>query len=81
MPPSGLLLMHWLDLYYIVIPSGHSEAVHGTPLHVSDIALFVGLGGVLVAAFTRPMARHPLAPQRDPWLHESLTFETSRAAV
>lgn len=71
-----LLLMHWIDLYYIVMPPifpPHGE--HGAPLHLSDFALLVGLGGLFVFAIVRPMSRHALVPTRDPRLHESLAFE------
>ncbi len=70
-----LLAMHWLDLYYIVIPrpAGHDHAA--APLHVSDVALFVGLGGLFLAGLLRLLTRYPLIPERDPRLADSLAFE------
>ncbi len=72
-----LLLMHWLDLYYIVIPRPHGleTAKNLPPLHASDIALFFGLLGLFLAAVTWNMKQASLIPQRDPRLHESLAFE------
>lgn len=74
---AWLLLMHWLDLYYIVIPRPHGgeRAASLAPLHASDIALFFGLGGLFLAAVVWNMKQAALIPQRDPRLHESLAFE------
>lgn len=69
---AWLLLMHWLDLYYLVAPRAPAA---NPPLHGTDIALFVGLGGLFVWALVRPMARISLLPERDPRLHEALAFE------
>jgi hypothetical protein len=69
-----LLAMHWLDLYWLVAPRPDASAA-GVPLHATDGALLVGLGGLFAFAILRPMARRPLLPARDPRLAESLTFE------
>ncbi len=71
-----LLAMHWLDLYYLVTPRPLGASyVPAAPLHWTDLALFVGLGGLFLAAVVRPMGRHALLPERDPRLGEALTFE------
>lgn len=70
-----LLVMHWLDLYYITIPRPYGYPQPESPLYVSDLALLVGLGGLFVFAMVRPMAQYKLLPVRDPRLHESLAFE------
>lgn len=72
---AWLLAMHWLDLYYLVIPRAASHATHAAPLHISDAALLVGLGGLFVWALVRPLARVSLLAERDPRLHEALSFE------
>ncbi len=72
------LLMHWVDLYYVVGPPGHTlppEGHAGAALHVADLALLVGLGGLFAAAVLRNMAGRALLPQRDPRLGESVAFE------
>lgn len=79
--PAGvwLLLMHWVDTYYLVgppVPAGHADGPHhATTLHVTDISLLVGLGGLALLATVRLAARHDLLPSRDPRLTESLAFE------
>jgi hypothetical protein len=65
-----LLLMHWLDLYYVVGPRPGAA-----PLHVADGVLLLGLGGLFVAALLWQMSRHALLPERDPRLAESLALE------
>lgn len=70
-----LLVMHWLDLYYIVMPRPYGHADHAGVLHFVDFALLIGLGGVLVGLIIRPMGRHALLPVRDPRLPETLRFE------
>ncbi len=70
-----LLVVHWLDLYYIVIPHPPGHGHGGAPLHVTDFALLVGLGGLLAFAILRNMGRASLLPERDPRLRESLAFE------
>ncbi|MEW6250640.1 MAG: quinol:cytochrome C oxidoreductase [Planctomycetota bacterium] len=70
-----LLAMHWLDLYYLVMPTAHGDAEHAAPLHATDLLLLVGLGGLFAAALLRQMARHTLLPARDPRLLEALRFE------
>lgn len=69
-----LLLMHWLDLYYLVAPRPHAVE-HTAPLHAMDGVLLLGLGGLFVAALVRPMVHTSLIPERDPRLPESLAFQ------
>lgn len=69
-----LLAMHWLDLYIIVAPRPGAPAAGPPPLHLTDLALLAGLGGLLVAAIVRPMARRTLLPERDPRLAEAQTY-------
>lgn len=78
---SWVLLMQWVDVYYLVAPRPYTEHLAalqaGThrPLHLTDLACLIGLAGVFVWAMVRQMARVPLLPQRDPRLPESLAFE------
>jgi hypothetical protein len=67
-----LLLMHWLDLYYLVGPRPHDGDPAGAPLHATDVVLLVGLGGLFLYAILRLMTRHALLPEHDPRLAEAL---------
>jgi len=66
---AWLLVMHWLDLYYLAAPAGASG------LAATDVSLFVGLGGVFVFAIVRRMTRSALLPERDPRLGEALALQ------
>jgi hypothetical protein len=67
-----LLAMHFLDLYWQVMPTLHPEGVR---LSVLDAAAFVTIGGCVVAAAGWLLRRQALLPVRDPRLEESLAFE------
>ncbi|MBX3727944.1 MAG: quinol:cytochrome C oxidoreductase [Candidatus Sumerlaeia bacterium] len=66
---AWLLVAHWLDLYWLVMPSFSPE---GVPFHVLDLACVAGVGCVMAAAVLHTMAAAPLVPLRDPHLAESL---------
>ncbi len=67
-----VLLMHGLDVYWIVMPKWSPSAV---PLSLLDASLFAGIGGLFAAVAVRRLTRQPLLPVRDPRLAESLQFE------
>ena len=67
-----LLAMHYLDLYWLVMPAyPGEEPLSGLVL----VATFVGLGGLFLAALGVLIRRPALVPLRDPRLPESLSFE------
>ena len=69
---AWLLAMHFLDLYWQVMPTLHPEGFRPSVL---DVAAFLSVGGCFVAAASWLMRRQALAPLRDPRFAESLTFE------
>jgi hypothetical protein len=69
-----LLAMHYIDLYWQVMPTLHPEGV--TP-SILDVAAFLAVGGCFVAAAAWLMRRQALVPLRDPRLAESLAFENA----
>jgi hypothetical protein len=69
-----LLAMHFVDLYWQVMPTLHPEGVRPSPL---DVAAFIAVGGCFVAAAGWLMRRQALVPLRDPRLAESLAFENA----
>jgi hypothetical protein len=66
-----MLLMHWIDIFYLGAPSGSG----GVQLLAVHITTFAGIGGLFVAAVARGLAKHSLIPERDPRLPESIAFE------
>jgi hypothetical protein len=69
---AWLLVMHYVDLYWQVMPTLHPEGLSPSLL---DVAAFVAVGGCFVAAAGWLMRRQALVPLRDPRLAESLAFE------
>jgi hypothetical protein len=69
---TWLLAMHFMDLYWQVMPTLHPEGISPSIL---DLAAFVAIGGCFVAAASWLMRRQALVPLRDPRLAESLAFE------
>jgi hypothetical protein len=67
-----MLVVHWFDIYYLVAPTGKSDAI---TLHLLDGTLLLGVGGLFVAAVAWTLGRHCLIPERDPRLPEALRFE------
>lgn len=69
---AWLLLMHWFDLLWLVGPAVHPEGLQVT---AAEVALGVGMLGLLLAWLALVFRRVSLVPVRDPRLPESLTFE------
>jgi hypothetical protein len=69
-----ILAMHFLDLYWQVMPTLHPDGLRPSAL---DVAAFVAVGGIFVAAASWLMRRQALVPLRDPRLAESLAFENA----
>ena len=66
-----ILVMHWFDLYFIVMPQA---APGGLPFGLIDVFAFLGIGGLVTAGLVRAAADNPLVPVGDPRLAESLAF-------
>jgi hypothetical protein len=69
---AWLLAMHFVDLYWQVMPTLHPEGLRPSVL---DIAALLTVGGCFVATAGWLMRRQALIPIRDPRLAESLAFE------
>ncbi len=69
---AWLLVMHFVDLYWQVMPTLHPEGIRPSVL---DLAALVTIGGCFVAAASWLLRRQALVPIRDPRLAESLAFE------
>ncbi len=71
---AWLLAMHFLDLYWQVMPTLHRDGVRPSAL---DAAALLAIGGCFVAAASWLMQRQALVPLRDPRLAESIAFENA----
>ena len=69
-----MVLMCWLDLYWLVTPEfSRGEARFG----LIDVFCFLGVAGVYMLALVPRLARHSLLAEGDPRLAESLAFHTA----
>ncbi len=66
---SWMLIMHYVDMYWLVMPTLHHE---GARLSWMDATTFIGIGGIFVWLFLHQLARHSLVPFKDPNLEESI---------
>jgi hypothetical protein len=71
---AWVLAMHFVDLYWQVMPTLHPEGVRPSVL---DAAAFLAVGGCFVATAGWLMRRQALVPLRDPRVAESLAFENA----
>jgi hypothetical protein len=68
-----VLAMHWVDIYWLVMPGHSPDGV--APFGLIEVACFVGLGGFFLAAAALRIQNRSLVPVGDPRLAESLAFE------
>jgi hypothetical protein len=64
-----LLVMRFVDLFWIVLPSANPAGFH---IHWLNFTLPIALGGIWIAIFLRMLTQHPLLPQGAPELEEAL---------
>ena len=67
-----MLFMHYVDMYWLVMPTLHHEAFQ---LSLLDFTCWLGIGGLFLAVVGRLMQGKALVPINDPRLGESLAFE------
>lgn len=72
---AWILLMHALDLYWLVMPQKHFDTAGRIPLHGFDVLCLAGFSLVLYGAAGQAMRRRSLIPERDPRLAEAMVFE------
>ncbi len=66
-----ILFVHWVDIYWIVMPSLHQ---HGINISWLDFAALAGIGGIFVWFFWNKLSSQALIPINDPGLAESIKF-------
>jgi hypothetical protein len=71
---AWLLVMHYVDLYWLVMPTLHTGGVSPSVL---DVAALLAVGGCVAATAGWLLRRHALVPLGDPRLPESLAFENA----
>ena len=71
---SWLLAMHYMDLYWIVMPTLDK---HGAHFHWLDVSTFVAVGSAFAYAFWSRLRGRALAPVGDPRFERSLKFQNA----
>lgn len=66
-----MLVMHWVDMYWLVMPSFHATTLNFSFI---DVACLMGLGGVFLGGFFGRLRAGLIAPLSDPFLEDSLRF-------
>jgi len=67
-----LLLVHYLDLYWVIMPRLHPD---GPSPSWMDLTAFAGVGAAFLAALVLRMRGAATIPVRDPYLEESLRYQ------
>ena len=72
-----ILLMHAVDIYWIIIPERGPSLTHGAEMGtklgwLGDIVAFLTFAGILSYLFLRSLGKYSLYPWRDPRLQESI---------
>ncbi|MEZ5360730.1 MAG: hypothetical protein R3F48_18090 [Candidatus Zixiibacteriota bacterium] len=66
-----LLLMHLVDMHWLVMPTLHKHGVH---IGWIDFAPVIGIGGIFFWIFWNRFASRPVVPVGDPRLDASINF-------
>ncbi len=64
-----LLLMHFIDLYWLILPGLHQQ---NAQISWMDFTTVIGIGGIFIWYFARQMSAHALIPINDPRLQASI---------
>jgi hypothetical protein len=67
-----ILLMRFVDLYWVISPSFNPNGVH---FHWLDVAAPVGIGGLWLATFYFQLRKRPLSPLPDPFAEAEQALE------
>lgn len=65
-----LILMRFVDLYWLIMPAFYPDGVH---FHILDVLLPVALLGLWIGLYLRNLRRRPLLPSYEPFVQEALT--------
>ena len=67
-----VVVMHFLEIHWIIKPTMHSEEIHGLAFSWMDLTTFFGLGGMFFWLFFNSFKKNSMVPENDPKLEASL---------
>jgi hypothetical protein len=67
-----ILIMHWIDIYWMVIPNLHHNGAHFSWM---DLTATLGIGGIFFWYFLNKYYKHALVPVGDPRLNVSINMK------
>jgi hypothetical protein len=65
-----VIVMRWVDLFWLVAPNPLPLRPHGTTFSWQDILLTLGIGGIWLALFFWELGKRPLVTLYDPWFEQ-----------
>lgn len=68
-----VLIGHWIDYWLMIIPSVLTQK---TPVGLLEVFMTVFYAGLFLFIVFRSLSRHPLVVKNDPFLEESLEYES-----
>jgi len=68
-----ILAMHFIDLYWLIMPSMHSSGLHYS-FSWMDISFLAASVGIIIFMFNKMFERYNLIPVKDPKLQRGLDF-------
>lgn len=68
-----VLIMHFLEIYWISMPAMHTEEAAGLHFSWIDIATFLGLGGIFFGLFFNRLGKGSMVPLNDPKMDDCLS--------
>ncbi len=68
-----VLVMHYLEIYWISMPTLHIEGSHGLHFSWINIATTVGLGGIFFGLFFNKFKKQSMVPENDPTMDDCLS--------
>jgi len=71
-----VLFVHYVDVYWVMMPALQHEA-HAPRPHLADLAALAGVGGAALAFVLWRLKGRPAVPVGDPYLAESLRYDPS----
>jgi len=72
-----ILVVHYVDVYWVMMPALRHEDAHGLTPHLADLTAIAGIGAAAFAFVVWRMRGRAAVPIGDPYLEDSLRYDPS----